>query len=78
MESDEITTAMDSTSTKITNTIVTNVTSATSINCHSKKVRDCYIVLIVVILLLLFAIIVQNKKVLMHKQYKMRNNRFHI
>ena len=57
MESDEITTAMDSTSTKITNTIVTNVTSATSINCHSKKVRDCYIVLIVVILLLITIII---------------------
>ena len=57
MESDEIITAMDSTSTKITNTIATNVTSATSINCHSKKVRDCYIVSIVVILLLITIII---------------------
>ena len=53
MESDEIITTMDSTSTKITNTIATNVSSATSINCHSKKVRDCYIVLIVVIFLLI-------------------------
>ena len=57
MESDEIITAMDSTSTKITNTIATNVTSATSINCHSKKVRDCYIVSIVVVLLLITIII---------------------
>ena len=69
---------MDIASTKITNTIVTNV----SINCHNKKVRykvDCYIlhtVLVVIILLLkifaklLFAIIMQNigqnKKPMMH------------
>ena len=69
---------MDIASTKITNTIATNV----SINCHNKKVRyktDCYIfhtVLVVIILLLkifakpLFAIIMQNigqnEKALMH------------
>ena len=69
---------MDIASTKITNTIATNV----SINCHNKKVRykvDCYIlhiVLVVIILLLkifaklLFAIIMQNigqnKKAMMH------------
>ena len=28
-------------STKYTNAIATNVTSKASINCHSKKVRDC-------------------------------------
>ena len=41
IECDEITTVM--VSTKMTNTITTNVTSTASINCHSKKVRDCYI-----------------------------------
>ena len=29
--------------TKMTNIIVANVMSTDSINCHSKKVRDCYI-----------------------------------
>ena len=46
---------MDVVSTKITNTIATNVTK----NCHIKKVRDCYIlhaVLLVIILLLIFTI----------------------
>ena len=52
---DEILSVMDIVSTKMTNTIATNV----SINCHSKKVRykiDCYIlhtVLLVIILLLI-------------------------
>ena len=40
---DEIVIAMDIASTKKTNTIATNVTSTASINCHSKKVRDCFI-----------------------------------
>ena len=57
----------------MTITIATNVKSTASINCHSKKVKDCYIlhtVLLVIILLLI--IIMQNKKV----QYKMENNEF--
>ena len=46
--------------TKKTNFIPTNVTSTASINCHSKKVRDCYIlhtILLVIILLLIIIII---------------------
>ena len=56
---DEIISAMDIVSTKMTNTIATNV----SINCHTKKVRykiDCYtlhIVLLAIILLLTITII---------------------
>ena len=60
IECDEIITNMDIVSTKKTNTIETNVTSTASINCHSKKVRDCYIlhtVLLVIILLLIVTII---------------------
>ena len=34
---------MNDISTKKTNTITTNVTTTALINCHSKKVRDCYI-----------------------------------
>ena len=40
--------------------IATNVTSNVSLNCHSKKVRDCYIlhtVLLAIILLLIIVII---------------------
>ena len=33
----------NTTATKKKNTITTNVTIAASINCHSKKVKDCYI-----------------------------------
>ena len=50
---DEIVTVMEIVSTEKTNTIATNVTSTASINCHTKKVRDCYIlntVLLVIIL----------------------------
>ena len=36
---DEIVTALDNLPAKKTNTIATNVTSAASINWHSKKVR---------------------------------------
>ena len=56
---DEIISVMDILSTKMTNTIATNVTK----NCHSKTVRykfDCYIlhaVLLVIILLLIITII---------------------
>ena len=44
----------------LTNNGTTNVTSTASINCHSKKVRDCYIlhtVLLVIMLLLIITII---------------------
>ena len=60
IECDELITVMDIISTKKTNTIGTNVMSTASINCHSKKVRDCYIlhtVLLVIILLLIITII---------------------
>ena len=58
-EYDEIITAMDIVSTKVT--IATNVTSTASINCHSIKVRDCYIlqtVLLEIKLLLIIIIII--------------------
>ena len=41
----EIITVMDIVSTKMTNIIATNITSTASINCQSKKVRDCYLFL---------------------------------
>ena len=59
-ECDEIVIVMDNLSTKKTYTITVNVTSTASINCHSKKVRECYIlhtVLLAIILILIFAII---------------------
>ena len=37
---DEIVVAIDNVSIENKNTIITNVTSTASINCHSKKVRD--------------------------------------
>ena len=58
-EYDEIITAMDIVSTKVT--IATNVTSTASINCHSIKVRDCYIsqaILLEIILLLIIIIVI--------------------
>ena len=39
----EIIFEMDIVSTKITNTLLANVTSTASIDCHGKKVRYCYI-----------------------------------
>ena len=71
----EIITVMNIVSTKNTNTTAANVTSTASINCHSKKVRDYYILpsfLLVIILLLIittFAIIKQNQRT----QYKFLN-----
>ena len=53
---DEIISLMDIVSTKNANTIVTNI----SINCHSEKIRDCFIlhtVLLTIILLLKIAIV---------------------
>ena len=40
---DGIVIVMDNLSTKKTNAIATNVTSIASVNWHSKKVRDCYV-----------------------------------
>ena len=57
---DEIITAMDIVSTKMTNTIATNVKGTASVNFHSKNVKDCYIlhtVLLVTTLLLIIIII---------------------
>ena len=56
----EIIIFMDSLSTKKVNTIAANVTSTASINWHSKKVRDYFIlrtVLLAIILLLIITII---------------------
>ena len=57
-ECDEIVTVVDIVSTK--NTVAINVTSTTSINCHSIKVKDCCFfrtVLLEIILLLIIFII---------------------
>ena len=51
---------MNNLSIKKINIITTNVTSTASINLHSKKVRDCYIlhtVLLAILLLLILAIL---------------------
>ena len=51
---------MEPVSTKKTNTMATNVTITASINCHCKKVTDCYIlhtVLLVITLLLIIIVI---------------------
>ena len=70
-ECDEIIFAIDIVSTKNsnaivtkkTNTIATNVTSTTSTSCHSKKVRDRYILHTVsLLIILLLIIIMQNEK----------------
>ena len=61
-ECDEIIFAMDNLSTKKTNTVATkktNITSTASINYHSKKVRDCYILYTVLLAIILpFLIII--------------------
>ena len=59
---------MDIVSTKQINSRATDNMCTASINCHRKRVRDCYIlhtVLLAIILLwwlLLFAVIMQSKK----------------
>ena len=60
IECDEITNVMDIVSTKMTNTIETNVTSTASINCHSKRVSDCYILHTVLLVIILLLIIIIN------------------
>ena len=54
---DEIVIPMNIASTKKTNTIATNVTSAASIYWQSKKVRDCYILHTVLLAIILILII---------------------
>ena len=59
-ECDEIIIFIDNVSTKKTNTIATEVTNTALLNCHSIKVRDCYIlrtVLLAIILLLIIVIV---------------------
>ena len=56
----EIEIVIDIVSTKKITTVATHATSTTSIICHSKKVRDCYILhtdLLAVILILIIIII---------------------
>ena len=50
---DEIIIVMDNVSIKKTNAIARNVTSTTSINCNSKKIRDCYILPIALLAIIL-------------------------
>ena len=59
-EYDETIIVIDNALTKKKNTIATSFTSTASINCHCKKVRDCYVlhtVLLVIMLLLTITII---------------------
>ena len=58
IECNEIVTVMDIVSAKKTNTVATNVTSTVSLNCHSKKLRDCYILYIVLLAIMLLLIII--------------------
>ena len=58
VECDKIITVIDIVSTNMTNTIATNVTSTASINCHSKKVRVCYILHTVLLVIILLSIII--------------------
>ena len=56
---DEIVIVMNTLPTKKTNVTATNVTSTAAINCHCKKVRNCYIlhaVFLVIILLLIITV----------------------
>ena len=54
----EIIIVMDNVSTKKSNTIATNVTSTASVNCQSKKVRNCYILHVVLLTVILLLIII--------------------
>ena len=69
---------MDIVSTKKVNTIVTNNTNTALINCHSRKVKDCYILhaVLLVIILLLISIIICYYYAKQKGKYKMENNEF--
>ena len=58
VESDEIIIVLNNVSRKKANTIAANVTSTASINYHSKKVRDCYILHIVLLVIILLCVII--------------------
>ena len=53
---------MEPVSTKKTNTIATNVTSTASINCRSKKVKDCYILHTVLLIIIIICYYVKQKR----------------
>ena len=57
-ECDEIMFVVDIVSIKKTKTIATNVSSTASISCHSRKVRDCYILHTVLLMIILLLIII--------------------
>ena len=88
-ECDGIVIARDIVSTKKTNIIATNVTSTVLINCHSKKVKDCYIfhkVLLVIILLLVITVICYHYakkrynikwKIIEFKEVRIKNRTFY-
>ena len=76
IECNEIIIGMDNLSTKKTNTVATNVMSTASINCHSKKVRDYYIlhtVSLAIILLLINIIIFYHNEL---KKVRIKNHIF--
>ena len=76
IECDEIITVMDIVSKKTTNIIATNITSTALINCHNKKVRDCYILHTVLLVILLLLIIIICYYYAKQKVIKMENNEF--
>ena len=55
---DEILTVMDIVSTKLTNTIATNVTGTASINCRSKTVRYFILHTVLLVIILLTTILI--------------------
>ena len=56
LECVEIINVMNLVSAKMANTIATNIVSTASLNCHSKKVRDCFILHTVLLLIILLSI----------------------
>ena len=56
LECVEIINVMNIVSAKMANTIATNIVSTASLNCHSKKVRDCFILHTVLLLIILLSI----------------------
>ena len=56
LECVEIINVMNIVSAKMANTIATNIVSTASLNCHSKKGRDCFILHTVLLLIILLSI----------------------
>ena len=63
---------MDTISTKKTNTIATNVTSAAFIIFHGKEVRDCYILCTVLLAVILLLIIIICYYYVKQKSYNLK------